>query len=458
MGSILGSICRRGMANLTEPKIAKLRWDNSKRTKAGNVPKFQWHDDPAVAGHHIRLYPPKANGQSNKVFYLKYGPDVDRKVYRIGTWGEWTLEASRAEARRIRRAYYDHQVDPNEAKQKRLQKAKARLTVKELMAEYFEAHKSEWSPKYTKDSGTYRRYLEKAFGSRFAEGITTDDIKALFLKIKAHAPSVADALQGFTLRMYSWAIDEKLVPKMDNPAVIVRSRSRTKSQYRIPKTVRKRVLESKKGEATQLFKMLKGYDPIYLSIAKLYLLTGVRNKELRETGWEDIDTEQRTLNNHSPKGGRKNGYQVPLCDMAMDILKDLGLNKIAKGPIFPAKTTDSNGNVRPCRDWDEWTRTISKDPRMPVCPDEGHIQIHDLRRTAVTWLQEMRVSVENRTLFKGSRPSGVTSATYSHADQEYIRRQCVELIEERLHDIEAGKEKTMFKPWRGRLHTTGLGS
>ena len=45
-----------------------------------------------------------------------------------------------------------------------------------------------------------------------------------------------------------------------------------------------------------------------------------------------------------------------------------------------------------------------------------------------------------------------------HADQESIRRQCVELIEERLHDIEAGKEKTMFEPWRGRLHTTGLGS
>jgi integrase len=204
--------------------------------------------------------------------------------------------------------------------------------------------------------------------------------------------------------------------------------------------------------------MLKNYDPIYLSITKLYLLTGVRNSELREAHWEDIDLEQRTLNNHSPKGGRKNGYRVPLCDMAIDILKSLGLYKIAKGPIFPAKTKDPNGNVRPCRDWDYWYRTISKDKGMPVCPDEGHIQIHDLRRTAITWLQEMRVTVEDRTIFKGSRPSGVTSANYSHADQEYIRRQCVELIEDRLRDIEAGKEKTMFDPWREGIQTTGLGS
>ena len=157
------------MAKLNDTEIGKLRWDASKRNQSGKVPQFQWESDTEIGGLHIRIYPPKANGQSNKVFYLKYGPDVDRKVYRIGTWGEWTLEASRAEARRVRKDFHHKGVDPNQAKKKKVQQAKAKLTVKELVDEYLDAHPVPvWSVSYA------------SANKGISEGLKSDDQSAGF--------------------------------------------------------------------------------------------------------------------------------------------------------------------------------------------------------------------------------------------------------------------------------------
>ena len=78
--------------------------------------------------------------------------------------------------------------------------------------------------------------------------------------------------------------------------------------------------------------------------------------------------------------------------------------------------------------------------------------MHDLRRTAITWLQSMRFDEETRTIFKGSAVSSITSSVYSQADKIDIRRECAEAIEARIKDVEAGNERTMFDQWRaGKL-------
>ena len=452
VGHIVGHIGFEVSMSLTDTKISKLKWDDSKRTPSGKIPQYQVVSDTDVKGLHLRIYPPTSSGKSTKTFYLKYGPSSKRMRYRIGAWGEWSLREARTEARRVRRAFYDHQIDPNQVKKQEVQEAKGRLTVRELAGAYLAEHESEWSPSYLSANRTHSRKLIKDYGTLFAENLSKKEVKALFMKVKEgdKSPAQAHLLKGFILRMYNWGMDENEIDDMANPAILVRSHSRAKNPYKIEKVVRKRVLESSKQEATQLFDMLKDYDPLWTYMTKLYLLAGLRNTELRKAKWEDVDISQRTLNNYSPKGGRMNAYKVPLCDMAIDCLKGLGLGKIATGPIFPAeglhKSTD-----KPRSDWDYWYRTISEDPRMPLCPDEGYIQIHDLRRTSITWLQEMRVSVENRTIYKGSRPSGVTSQTYSQADQYHIRKACQEMIEDRIHDIQAGNEETMFDEYRKQI-------
>ncbi|SVB29219.1 uncharacterized protein METZ01_LOCUS182073, partial [marine metagenome] len=126
---------------MNDTKIGKLKWDASKRTRTGSVPQFQSVNDPEVGGLQIRIFAPKATGQSAKVFYLAYGPSVNRKFYRIGSWGEWSLKEARDEARKLRKGFYDRGVDPKKAKQKQMQDAKRRLTVKELVGDYLNEKK-----------------------------------------------------------------------------------------------------------------------------------------------------------------------------------------------------------------------------------------------------------------------------------------------------------------------------
>ena len=166
------------MARLTEDKIRKLRWDSAKRTKAGNVPKFQPHNDSEVGGLHIRLYAPKLNGQSSKTFYVQYGADVDRKAFKIGSWGEWTLEDARDKARKIRRDFFEHGIDPNQAKRKKIQQAGTKPTVKELVEKYLAAHPSPavWAESYARDLRVLSNNLTAVEHGMLAEDLTKEEL------------------------------------------------------------------------------------------------------------------------------------------------------------------------------------------------------------------------------------------------------------------------------------------
>jgi integrase len=444
------------MANLTEAKIRKLKWDPTKGTTSGR----QIYSDGVVKGLQLRVLEPKTGGMSTKNFYQAFGPSTNRKFYKVGEWGDITLEQARSKARKVRRDFYERGIDPNAAKKRKVQQAQAKLTVKELVDKYLDAHPVPvWSASYASSNTTLSKKLVKGFGNMLAENLDKKDLRPLFVKIKEETPAQAKHFRGFVSRMFDWATDEELIDEMTNPAILVRSRSKTTlSEFQDPPSVeRDRVLESDKGEATELFGLLKDFDPLWTHMAKLYLLLGFRNKELRMARWEHIDLENRLIKNVEPKGGKKNAYRAYLCDMAIDCLKALGLGKIAKGPIFPAEGLHKSKD-KSRSDWDFWYRTISKDSRMPRDGDGEYIHIHDLRRTAITWLQEMRCDDDERTIFKGSRPLGVTARNYSKGKKEYVHKRCTEAIEERLYDIEAGNEKNMFEPWRGRLNPTRLES
>ena len=439
------------MGKLNETKIANLPWDESKRTASGRIPMFQQHNDAEVGGLHVRVYPPKVStGRSNKVFYLKYGASVDRRIYRIGAWGDWTLADARDEARKIRKDFYDRGIDPNRAKQKRIQDAKRRLTVAELVEAYLQEKDPAWADSYTRNNRGHAKRLVTAYGSQYAEALTNDDVASIFLRIKQDAPSQAYLFRTFGRGLYNWALDWKRVPEMPNPFVLERGNSSAESQYRTDRRTRKRHLEYKKGEATQLFDLLADYDSRsrsgaqkYTAIAKLYLLTGWRSTELRKARYEHIDHDQRTIRNVDPKGGDNNAYTTPLTAMTYALLESLGDDHIRfrKGPIFPGQAREEQGNLKPLATWNSWDKVFCKDERMPVCPTEGHITIHDLRRSAVTYLQAMFFTVEERTIFKGSKLSGLT---YSQADMVDIRQRCCEAIEARIRDIENGNETSMF--------------
>jgi len=442
------------VAKLNETKIGKLRWDASKRTQSGKVPQFQPVNDDAVGGLHVRIYPPKPNGLSAKVFWIKYGPSVKRRSYRIGAWGDWTLSSARIEARKIRKDFYDLGIDPNRARQQQAQDAERRLTVSALVERYLHDKEPVWAASYLRNNRLHAKRLVAACGSRYAEELTKIDVVPIFLRIKQDAPAQAGLFKKFGKGLFDWACDWERVPDMPNPFVLERGNSSASSQYKTVQQKRSRHLEYKKGEATQLFDLLADYDSrskpgtqSYLAVVKLYLLLGWRSAELRNARYEHIDHGQGTIRNVRPKKtrGGDNAYSTPLTGMAYDLIGSLGRGHIRfrTGPLFPGRDPEE-----PLSKFNAWHRVIIKGARMPVCPTSGHIQVRDLRRSGVTWLQQMGVTDEDRTIFKGSKIGGVTSQVYSQADAVDIRLRCVGLIEDCIRAVEAGDEATMFDKWR----------
>ena len=471
------------MANLTEAKIQRLKWDSSKGTTSGR----QAHSDGVVKGLQLRVLAPKADGRSTKVFYQAYGPATNRKFYKVGEWGDITLDQARQTARKVRRDFYDLGIDPNQARQQRLQTAEDRLTFTQLIDAYFVAKTPEWAPSTLAGSNTHRKRMVSRFGKVMAEDLTQDQVAKLFLELKAKVPSQAKHLRMFGQALYKWAIGQKKVPQMDNPFTLYTTGKDDLSDPAPNK--RKRHLDHKKGEATQLLDMLADYPlpktipapephPTYREVAMLFLLTGFRSKELRDLQWEHVNLEERTILNIKPSSkGRSDdpAYKQYLTDMALEILEGLGKGHIQfrKGPVFagqkgkgrPAGPTPATSSIT---HWGSWEKRhkITGDPRMPVADEfdidqltkndirrkRFYVTPHDLRRSAVTWLHHLGVEDGARTLFKGGVPQGVTEATYSHA-RFPARKRCCKLIEGLLKQIEAGNEATMFEVYDEQAQT-----
>ena len=232
------------MAKLNDTEIGKRRWDASKRTRTGKVPGYQSVNDPEVGGLHLRIFPPKdTTGQSAKVFYWGYGASTNRKFYKIGQFGEWSLEGARSEARRLRRNFYDHGVDPNKSKQKRIRDAKDRLTVEELVEAYQTAKEGEWRDTYMVSNKLHGSRLNDAVGASYADELTKRDVLGVFDRIKADSPSQAKLFQKFGRGCYNWALDLGPLEKfagMPNPFV--------SRKFNIEAVERARCLRYKLGE------------------------------------------------------------------------------------------------------------------------------------------------------------------------------------------------------------------
>ena len=64
------------------------------------------------------------------------------------------------------------------------------------------------------------------------------------------------------------------------------------------------------------------------------------------------------------------------------------------------------------------------------------------------------MSTDNISIFKGSKPRGVTQQAYMHGEEE-VREGCVEIIEKLLHIINMDEEKNMFKMLNRQETTNG---
>ncbi len=149
------------------------------------------------------------------------------------------------------------------------------------------------------------------------------------------------------------------------------------------------------------------WNPVVRAGLWLYLLTGLRNRELMRREWKDLDREQRILKLDDTKAGRP--FYLPLSTAALGMFEMIPRIDNCKW-IFPGPDPSKHWAIFPKRQW----HRIRNRAGMPT------LRIHDLRRTVGSWLAS---SGESLILVGKALNQSTLSTTevYAHLAQDPLR-------------------------------------
>jgi integrase len=249
-------------------KITQRTIKNLSPAESGN--RIVW--DSELKGFGVRITPAGA-----VTFILNYRAHGRQRRYKIGRAPEWTAEAARAEAAKIKPRIDAEGFDPLEEKRK----ACGEPTLRDLEKEYLERH---YSPDASANSKRNDRQMLEGIilprlGSLRVRAINTRDVEKLHRELEG-TPYRANRVLSLLSSMFEEAIEWKWAT--ENPA-------RKVKRYREQK--RDRWLQD--DELPQLHAALNEYqDQRAANAIRLILLTGSRKSEVLKATWDEFDLER----------------------------------------------------------------------------------------------------------------------------------------------------------------------
>lgn len=380
----------------------KVTKDAVESMRAGARNDFRW--DTEVKGFGVKITP-----AGKKVYILQYrlgGAGTKTQRYTIGAHGTWTPELARKEAKRLL-ALVDQGKDPADDKRQRVREA-TDLTFN-AVADRFEALEvpNKWpkSGDFVKD--VLRLHLRPKFGKRSLPSITGQEIIAALDDLKG-GPALRRNVYSVVHRMLRWSKGRGELSA--NPLEDIEA----------PKPVasRNRVLPDR--ELRLVWIASEELGPIFCALVRLLLVTGQRRDEVAAVDWRELDRERAEW--LLPASRAKNGREhlIPLSPQAVALF-----DALAGGEQWPKKgyvlTTDGgksrvSGFSKAKRKLDEQIADLIEDDEAPVDP----WRFHDLRRSAATGLQRLRIPSDWIEAAQNRRKGGMAGVyqRYEFADEK----------------------------------------
>ena len=358
--------------------------------------------DDALPGFGLRIYP-----SGRKTFVVFYRSASRQRFMSLGMYGVLTLSQARDQARRILVEAREGN-DPLQSRQDSLHAQ----TVSAFCEHYLEQHARPKKKSWKEDERRIHRYIKPAIGKLALEKVSREDINRIYHQVGSKKPYEANRLLALLSTMFNLAKSWGLLPEGgSNPAKIPKSQ-------RFKEKVRDRPVTS--AELPKLLQAISEEEDVHAQAAfRLYLLTGLRKRELLHSRWNDLDPERGTLRLPDTKGGKPR--HVPLSQAAIGILASLP--RMATNPyIFPSPMKDDIPRNDLFKRW----RRIRQ---QAGCHD---LRIHDLRHSVATWLAEEGNAAVFIQQALGHQ-SLQTTMRYIHAANAGPR-QALEGLGERLRD------------------------
>jgi len=375
--------------------------------RAGARNEFLW--DTETKGFGVKITP-----AGKRVYVLQYrlgGAGTKTQRYTIGAHGTWTPEAAEREAKRLL-ALVDQGKDPADDKRQRVREA-TDLTFNAVADRFEELEVPKRWPKsgdFVKDA--LRLHLRPKFGKRALPSISGQEIIAALDDLDG-GPALRRNVYAVMRRLLRWSKGRGEL--LANPLEGIEA----------PKPVagRNRVLNDR--ELRLVWIASEELGPIFCALVRLLLITGQRRDEVAAVDWSELDRDRAEW--LLPAARAKNGREhlIPLSPQAVALLDALagGEKWLKRGYIL---TTDGgksrvSGFSKAKRKLDAEIVELVEDDEAPVDP----WRFHDLRRSAATGMQRLRIPGDWIEAVQNRRKGGV-AGIYQRYDFLDEKREALE--------------------------------
>lgn len=375
------------------------------------------YDNSNAPGLALRLSP---GGSKTFVFRYRFNKSVKR--YTIGRYPAISLAVARKKAQQLQALVSDG-IDPVREKQSRKQ-APEEITVSQLAERYKEWHlpklKASTQHEYTRQIDNV---IIKKLGKRPVKGIERSEIVSLLESIAKKAPVNSNRLKAVLSSMFSFAVGRALIErniiKDIKPIGKERSRDRVLTEDEI-----KRFWHATATDE----------HPVITGLFRMLLILGQRSGETKKMKWDQIDFDRKLWT--IPAEQTKNGQEhiAPLNEIALDVLYELRQITGDKPYVFQSTSNRGKGHII------QIEKAMQRIRGRAKAPD---IRIHDLRRSAATYMSQLGVNrvIVGKTLnHKGLSGDGLVTAIYDRYSYLDEKRQALERWGNELRQILEGRE------------------
>ncbi len=400
--------------------------------------------DGSVPGLSVRLFP---GGAANWTLVLRVTGEggvnahgkrlLGRKIrISLGNYPQVSLQAARAQANHL------------------LEQAKLGINPKLAMAQSATAYTltvRQLSERYLKDyvhskgldsarnyEIAFDTHINSTIGEKLAELVTREDAREVMNAARVKRPrpkgqkggqlggiEAARTTMSVLRQMYSWAIDEGVLKRKDNPA--------SRMQKNLPKQKRSEtVLTLREARVVWQAAIDCGYP--FGTHAQLMLLSGCRLDEWASAHDAHIDLQEALHVIPADNYKSDHVHVVPLVSQAIEILK--AIPRPTTGPYILSST----GGSKPVQGISKFFNTRLRDQIIANtgAPLSKHLTSHVLRRTVATRLAEV-LGDEGDKLIKrvlGHSDGSVTAIYNRYGYVREMRRALVAWANELTSDSE----------------------
>lgn len=398
-----------------------------------------WYPDNGtggVSGFGLRAY---ASGA--KVFYLRYRTSSGRaRSLRLGSYGDLTVQQARQiarEAKAVVLAGGDPQAERANARRATEISAVGQL-VKRWYEDYAKVHR-----RSSKMDALRVRRISDDLGSVHLVDVEAARLARWHRETGSESPVEANRRLETLRAAWRWAENLGLLPdsvtdsslfRGGRHAPIKRFREGSRERWLKPEEVRAMMAEVEREE-----------DPFARAFFPLLLLTGLRKNELLRARWADVDLDRLELRLSETKTGRVQVRLLP--EPAAAMLERLP--RIVESPwVFPSPSDPAKARQDFKRPWS----------RIRGAAGLTDVRIHDLRRTAGSYMAQAGVPLQVIQEVLGHSHPGVTRVYARLASHN--ERQALDTLADALGGLlklAATPSKTSALPerLRGLLKSAG---